>query len=321
MFECIPNISEGRNVETIQAASAAIASTPGVRLLHQDVGFDANRTVFTFIGDETGILEACIRLYQVALERIDLRIHKGEHPRLGAVDVCPIVPLSDQNFEGAKRLAFSVAKVVGERMKIPVFLYEKSQERLYRQRLSDIRRGQFEGLSQKFTLNEWKPDLGPAAPHERFGATVIGARDFLIAYNISLESKDVSVARDIAKVLRDYRQQSEEKKCSLWKAVRAIGWEMPRYGCVQVSTNIVDINRASLADVYIEVTRLAKARGVNVLGSELIGLVPEKAIMDSSAAFNAEAGREIDAAVKGLGLSYHEEFKPNERILEKIITA
>jgi len=316
MFECVPNISEGRREETIVLARAAISSVSGVRLLHEDVGFDANRTVFTFVGSEEGIKEACLRLYRVALEKIDLRQHSGAHPRLGAVDVCPIVPIASASFEDAEQLAIRIASSVASELKIPVFLYERSQRREFRKKLSHIRRGQFEGLRDKLRNEDWTPDFGPRDPHPSFGATVIGARDFLIAFNVSLDSKDPEIAKAIAKQLRDNRSSTEAKVSKLWSAVRAIGWEMPLYGCTQVSTNIVDINSASLVDVYQAVEKLARERGIKVIGSELIGLVPRKALLNSGAQLGAKPGEEVEAAISNLNLSFHSEFDETKRVLE-----
>ncbi len=317
MFECIPNISEGRDGQIIEAAKQAISSVVGVKLLHTDIGYDANRTVFTFIGEAAGIESAILALYEVCLSRIDLRVHVGEHPRMGAVDVCPIVPLLDNNVESGINLSKKVGNTIAERFQIPVFLYELSQPREYRKKLSLIRRGQFEGLPVKLGSKEWFPDFGPSSVHPTFGATVIGARDFLIAFNVSLDCLDVNLVKAIAKRLRDYRSDSDQAVSEKWFGVRAIGWSMPKYNCVQVSTNIVDSSRISLADVYLEIERLAKEHNVGILGSELIGLVPIKALHDAASKFGGEKNDEgVDLVIKKLNLNCHSYFDPVDRILE-----
>ena len=322
MFECIPNISEGLDATVIDEASRAIESVVGVKLLHTDIGYDANRTVFTFIGDESGIEQAVINLYEVCLLRIDLRKHVGAHPRLGAVDVCPIVPINDPDlaktdFANAIALSKRIASVVANRFKIPIYLYEKSQDRSYRKNLSAIRRGQFEGLPDKIKHKEWYPDFGPDMPHESFGASVIGARDFLIAFNVSLASKDVYLAKSIAKLLRDYRADLDKSVANKWKGMRAIGWQMPRYDCVQVSTNLIDMSLISLADLFLEIQKLALEKGVTVLGSELIGLIPKRALIKAGLVFgfgSDEAG--MSQTVEKLGLSFHSKFELRQRVLE-----
>lgn len=320
MFECIPNISEGRDESIIQAAEDSIKSVPGVKLLHIDIGYDANRTVYTFAGDALGIEQAVVRLYQICLSRIDLRSHVGAHPRLGAVDVCPIVPLQESSFSEAIEIANRIGSIVGQKFQIPVYLYEQSQQKSYRKNLSSIRRGQFEGLTDKLKLDEWRPDFGPNIHHPSFGATVIGARDFLIAFNISLDSGDLSLAKDIARCIRDYRGDTDLAVAKKWQAVRSIGWKMPKYGCVQVSTNLVDMNCVSLAEIFLEVKKLALAQGVEVLGSELIGLIPLKALADTAKGFGKNPDDHgMQFAIDTLNLSYHSKFDLDERILERVI--
>lgn len=317
MFECIPNISEGRNEAVIRAGEEAIKAVPGVKLLHTDIGYDANRTVYTFIGDSLGIERAVVNLYQVCLSKIDLRSHVGAHPRIGAVDVCPIVPLNDSTFTSAIEIAEKIAATVGDKFQVPVYLYEQSQPRDYRKKLSEIRRGQFEGLTDKLKLEKWNADFGPNVVHPTFGATVIGARNFLIAFNVSLDSKDPALAKEIAKILRDYRSSPDTLFSQKWKALRAIGWEMPKYDCVQVSTNLVDMNSLNLAEVFLEIKKLAEERGVNLLGSELIGLIPAKALSDAAIGFGLNPDEEgMQLVVESLKLSYHSKFELKERILE-----
>lgn len=317
MFECIPNISEGRNECVIQEAVEAIRSSPSVKLLHVDSGYDANRTVFTFIGDEKGIEASVLNLYSVCLRRVDLKTHLGTHPRIGALDVCPIVPLKKAYRDRAIQLAKRIGVRVSTELNIPVYFYELNQEIEYRRSLSAIRRGQFEGLVDKFQLKDWAPDAGPSSPHPSFGATVIGARNFLIAYNVSLDSRDVLVAKEIAKQLRGYRTVQDNRISQKWKGLRAIGWAMPSYNCVQVSTNLIDVEAINISEVFLEIRRLAHARGVQILGSELIGLVPMKALTDAAEEFRVSKEDDpITVAIDSLNLSYHSKFDPNERILE-----
>jgi len=316
VIECIPNISEGLNDRVLDEISEQISSVPGTKLLHLDQGRDANRSVFTFVGSTDSVMESVLRMYRTALNSIDMRVHRGSHPRIGAVDVCPFVPLSaDRDLSG---LVNSLGKVLGEELSLPVFLYEMSAAKEERRKLYNIRRGEFEGLEAKLKLPEWQPDFGPTAPHPSFGATVLGQRDFLVAFNVSLNTEDLAVAKEIAAEIRELRRREEGQK---WGALRAIGWSMPSYHCAQISTNLVDIEQVTLVDCYLKVRELAQQRGFDVIGSELIGLVPERVFTRSGLQIGAVgSGTELNKQVsKFLGLEVHGEFNVEKRILERCL--
>ncbi len=276
LVECIPNFSEGRNPAITEAIAHAIHAVPNVWLLHTDIGYDANRTVFTFAGDIRQVGEAAYQAILTARKLIDMRIHQGEHPRIGACDVCPFVPLGDTSIQDVINLTHDLGKKLGEKG-IPVYMYEKSALHTERKNLAAIRKGEYESLSVRLLQEKWKPDYGPTCFDEKFGAMVLGARPFLIAYNVNLESKDVEAAQKIASVIR-------EKNGGL-SGVKAIGWWMKEYQKAQVSTNITDINRTGIKEVFDAVRAEAARYNIEVQTSELIGLIPESVIL--------KAGKEI----------------------------
>ncbi len=308
LVECIPNFSEGRNPEIIHAIADAIKSVPNVWLLHVDPGYDANRTVYTFVGDISVIGEAAYRAIQVARELIDMRVHYGEHPRMGACDVCPFVPLGDTALSDVIQLTHELGAKLGE-AGIPVYMYEHSAKLPVRKNLAFLRKGEYEALPEKLKSVDWKPDYGPDQLNERFGAMVLGARPFLIAYNVNLETKDVSVAKKIAAAIR-------ESSGGVLKGVKAIGWWMEEYDCAQVSTNIVDITQSDVKLVFDTVKSIASRYGVEVKTSELIGLIPESVIVKvGEQLLPDEKDPEIlsQNAFEYLGLK----FLSDDRILER----
>jgi glutamate formiminotransferase / formiminotetrahydrofolate cyclodeaminase len=328
LLECIPNFSEGRNAETLAAIAEAITSVDGVRLLHQDVGAAAHRTVFTFVGAPLAVVEAAFRAIQCAAQRIDMRQHQGEHPRIGATDVCPLVPLGDTTLAEAAQYAHLLAQRVGELLQIPVFMYEAAATRPARRLLAQIRKGEYEGLGQKMAQTDGIPDYGSTNPdiYLRTGATIIGARPFLIAYNINLTTKDPNIAQRIAEQLRErgYKitQADGTKKnvAGRLPSVRAIGWYIEEYGRAQVSLNFTDF-RITPPHIAVEACRhLATSFGTSVTGSELIGLIPLAAMLAAGTFYlgdaSASEAAKIKAAVIGLGLSDLAHFEPSERILE-----
>jgi glutamate formiminotransferase / formiminotetrahydrofolate cyclodeaminase len=320
-LECVPNFSEGRNADTISAIAAAVQSVRHVQLLHVDVGFDANRTVFTFAGIPEAVGEAAYKAIQVAAERIDMREHKGTHPRIGACDVCPLIPLGDADISDADTVALQLGKKLGDNG-IPVFLYEASAKKPERKNLAEIRQGEYEGLAKKLYHSRWKPDFGPVTFQEKFGAVVIGAREFLIAYNINLATTDVAVAKRIAASVREsgYTDQNGLKHPGAMKGLKAIGWWMEAYQCTQVSTNIVNIHTAPIKEVYDQVKKTALALGTQVTGSELIGLIPEQVLLQAGLSINpSEQNKDvlITEAIEYLGL----DIIPEERILERRLSA
>lgn len=274
MIETVPNISEGRRLDVLGELADAAVSEPGAWLLDHAADPSHNRSVFTIAGHAAAIEAAVLRLAAVAIARIDLRTHRGVHPRLGAVDVIPFIPLGETPMAACVELSKRVARTIAERFGVPVFLYEASATRPDRRRLEGIRRGGFEGLTARMQQPEWAPDFGPRAPHPTAGATVVGARRPLIAYNINLDSNDVDVARQIAAAVR-------ESGGGL-PGVKALGLALAHRGVAQVSMNLTDFTRTSVQTVFDAVEREAHARGVRVSESELIGLIPEAALADTT---------------------------------------
>jgi len=274
IIECIPNVSEGRRAEVVDAIATAIRGVPGVRLLDHSSDASHNRSVFTMAGDAAPLKAAVLAMYERALAAIDLRTHKGEHPRLGAIDVVPFVPIEGVTMEDCVALAKEVAQDVSSRFGVPVYLYEEASTNPARKNLEDIRRGEFEGLAAKMRSEGWAPDFGPASPHETAGASVIGARMPLIAYNINLATNRVDVAKKIAAAIR--------QSSGGYRFVKAAGFELKDRGIVQVSMNLTNYEKTPIFRVFETVKREAERYGVQILESEIVGLVP-------SAALNATA--------------------------------
>lgn len=308
LIECVPNFSDGRNQAIIDAIAAAINSTADVKLMHVDAGYDANRTVYTFAGKPSAVLEAAYLAIKTANELIDMRMHKGEHPRMGACDVCPLIPLHHISMEEVVELSKLLGNRIGN-LGIPVYLYEHSATSPERKNLSYLRKGEYESIPQKIQLPEWKPDFGPADFNERFGMMALGARNFLIAYNINLKSKDLSLAKRIALEIRQIRAKNDGSyESCLLQHVKAIGWWMEEYQCTQISINITDIFASPLIQVYDCIKKIAGNYGIEVDGSELIGLVPELTLRHPN--------RSVQEAAAYLGLDSVKPFKINERVIE-----
>lgn len=314
--ECVPNFSEGRNQYIIQAIAAAIQSVERVILLHVDSGWDANRTVYTFAGPPDAVAEAAFLSVTKAAALIDMRHHKGTHPRMGACDVCPLIPLGEMTMEETVHLSYSLGNRLGE-AGIPVYLYENSAMLPQRRNLAFLRKGEYESIPKKLAECNWKPDFGPATFNERFGMMALGARKFLIAFNIHLNTRDVSIARVIASRIREsgYNDAKGIHHAGLLKSVKAIGWYMNEYQCAQVSTNITDFEVTGIKQVFDAISNTAESLGIAVSGSELIGLIPEKALTD--------AGKEIlqeESTLQSMvytALDYLLlDIQPEERILE-----
>lgn len=278
LLECVPNFSEGRDTATIQAIQHAIVSVKGLALLHVDASPSANRTVFTFAGQPEAVIEGAYRSMEVAARRIDMRHQEGAHPRLGATDVCPLVPLCGIGQKEAIEWARRLARDAGEGLGIPVYLYEDAAAFAYRRALPDVRRGQYEGLRAKLALPEWQPDYGPSLEAwdsiERTGATIVGARGILVAFNISLNTQDVSIARAIARSLRATTPGG-------LPGTRAIGWYMEDFGCAQVSMNLLDYRLTSPLQAWLACKHIAEGMGVSLTGSELVGLMPEACLWEA----------------------------------------
>lgn len=344
LIECVPNFSEGVNLEVINQITAEIENVEGVKLLNVDPGKATNRTVVTFVGEPAAVVEAAFRAIKKAGELIDMSVHKGEHPRMGATDVCPLIPISNITMAETARYAQQLAKRVGEDLKIPVYLYEEAQSDKKRSNLSVIRNGEYEGFFKKIKLPEWKPDFGPAEFDAKRGATVIGARDFLVAYNVNLNTTSTrranSVAFDVREAGRVMREgnpvtgkivtDAEGKPKSIpgsLKSVKAIGWYIEEYGIAQISMNLTNINITPVHVAFDEVCKKATERGMRVTGSELVGLIPLKAMLDAGRYFLEKQKRStgvsekelIKIAIKSLGLDELSPFKPEERIIEYLL--
>jgi glutamate formiminotransferase len=274
VIECVPNVSEGRRPEVVEALVAALRACAGVRVLDVQSDRDHNRSVLTLAGDESSLPPAVMALFEVALQHVDLRRHQGEHPRVGAVDVVPFIPIEGATVAGCVALAREVGRQVAERFGVPVFLYEEAATAPHRRNLEDIRRGQFEGLAEKLADPLWKPDFGPDQPHPAAGATVVGARMPLVAYNINLGTSDVEVAKRIARAIRH--------STGGYRHVKAMGVMLEDRKVAQVSINMTDFKKTPLFRVFETVKSEAARYGVSVIGSEIVGLVPTEALLDAA---------------------------------------
>ncbi len=347
LIECVPNFSEGRDMNIINQITAEIEEVEGVKLLNVDPGKATNRTVVTFVGEPEAVVEAAYRSIKKAAELIDMSKHHGEHPRMGAADVVPLVPIANITMEETVEYARKLAKRVGEELQIPVYCYEFAAFEEKRRNLANIRSGEYEALPEKLKDPEWKPDFGPAEFNERVkktGATVIGARNFLIAFNVNLNTTSTRRANAIAFDVRELGRIKREgnpltgKKVldengnpvripgSLRK-VKAIGWYIEEYGIAQISMNLTDITVTPMHIAFEEVRKRAEARGVRVTGSELVGLVPLKAMLDAGKYYLRKQKRSlgvpeeeiIKIAVKSLGLDDLKPFNPKEKIIEYLL--
>src|SRR6059036_266145 len=341
LIECVPNFSEGRDHNVIRQITDAIESVDGISLLDVDPGASTNRTVVTFVGDPGAAVEAAFRGIKKAAELIDMHKHKGAHPRMGATDVCPFIPVSNVSWEEAIDCANRLGKRVGEELKIPVYLYEKAAKNESRSNLSVIRSGEYEGFFQKIKQPEWKPDFGPAVFNEKAGATVIGVRDFLVAYNVNLNTKSVRRANAVAFVVREQgRVKTEDGTPSgkpildsngeavripgMLKHVKAIGWFVKEYGIAQVSINLTNIEQTPLHVAFDACLEAASKRGLRVTGSEIVGMVPKKCLTDAGRYFlrkqkwseGASEEELIDIAIRSMGLSELKPFDPKEKVIE-----
>ncbi len=341
LIECVPNFSEGRDLSVIKQITDRIEAVDGVKLLDVDPGHATNRTVVTFVGAPEPVLEAAFRAVATAAELIDMAQHTGEHPRFGATDVCPLVPVANISMEEVVRYARRLAGRIGEELQIPVFCYEHAATSNQRRNLADVRAGEYEALKDRLALPEWEPDFGPAVFNAKTGATAVAARDFLVAYNVNLNTTSTRRANAIAFDVRE-RGRIKRKGNSLtgeivrggdgepeWipgslPSVKGIGWYIEEYGIAQVSLNLTNLSVTSVHTAFDEVLAKAAARGVRVTGSELVGLVPLQAILDAGRYFLEKQHRSvgiaddeiIKIAVKSLGLDDLYPFKPEEKIIE-----
>jgi glutamate formiminotransferase/formiminotetrahydrofolate cyclodeaminase len=341
LIECVPNFSEGCDMNIIRQITQEIETVEGITLLDVDPGKTTNRTVVTFVGRPEMVIEAAFRAIRKAAEVIDMSKHKGEHPRMGATDVCPLIPVSGITMEETAVYAKRLGKRVGEELNIPVYLYEYAQEKKERNNLSVIRAGEYEGFFDKIKLPEWKPDFGAAVMNEKSGATVIGARDFLIAYNINLNTKSVRLANSVAfdvreagrvkregnpitgKIVKD-ENGNDVRISGTLKACKAIGWYIDEYGIAQISMNLTNYMITPVHIAFDEVCKSADKRGLRVTGSELVGLIPLHAMLEAGRYFLHKQKRSagvseeelIHIAVKSLGLDELGPFDPDKKIIE-----
>ena len=347
LIECVPNISEGRDKEKIELISKVVEKVEGVKLLNVDPGNATNRTVITFIGEPQNVIDAAFLLIKTAQENIDMSTHKGEHPRMGATDVCPLVPISNITMQETVEWAQKLAKKIGNELGIPVYCYEEAATKPERKNLANCRSGEYEAMSKKIETKEWKPDYGPDKFNEtvkKSGVTAVGARDFLIAYNVNLNTTSTRRANSIAfdireagrikreggkldgKIIKD-KKGNPLREPGMFKSVKGIGWFIKEYNIAQISYNLTDINVSPLHLVFDKTCEQATKKGIRVTGSELIGLVPKKVLIDAGEYFLNKQKRSlgvpeseiINIAVKSLGLDDLFDFNPKERIIEYLI--
>jgi glutamate formiminotransferase/formiminotetrahydrofolate cyclodeaminase len=338
LVECVPNISEGRRPEIYDAIAAAAAAVPGVTLLNVDPGADTNRTVITFVGEPDAVLEGAFQFVRKGVDLIDMRTHKGAHPRIGAVDVVPFVPVSDVTMDECVELARRLGDRVGRELGVPVYLYEFACSAPHRRNLADVREGEYEGCARKMTDDRWKPDFGPSEFVAKSGATVIGARKFLVAYNVNLNTLDKRLANRVAFDIRERGRKKldadgnpvlDEKGEEVWqpgllKSVKAVGWVIPEFGCAQVSINLTDLDVTPLHVAFETADERARDRGLRVTGSEIVGLVPKSVLLAAGRFYLQRMGRPvgvpesalIHTAIRSLGLNDVKPFDPQERIIE-----
>jgi len=346
LVECVPNFSEGRDQNKIGDIVKQMSDVPGITVLDVDPGPDTNRTVVTIVGSPEAVGEAAFQGIKRASEVLDMSQHSGTHPRMGATDVCPFIPVSDVTIEECVELSKQVGNRVGDELGIPVFLYEKSAQKDNRVKLPDIRKGEYEGLAEKLTDSNWKPDFGPAKLHIKAGATVMGCREFLIAYNINLNTKDHRLATDIAFELREAGRSkrtpnpnsknlldgeivrnedgSPVKVPGMFKDVKGIGWYVDIYNRAQISINFNNFKVSTIHDVFDAACILANERGIRVTGSELVGLIPLEAMLMAGRHYLNKQNRSlgvptadiVECAVQSLGLNDVTEFDPNVKIID-----
>lgn len=341
LIECVPNFSEGRDMAVITQITDEIKKIDGVRILDVDPGKTTHRTVVTFVGHPAAVIEAAYQAIKKASELIDMSKHSGEHPRMGATDVCPLIPISGISMKEAAAFAHELGKRVGDTLNIPVFMYESSATKPERQNLATIRAGEYEGLAAKLKDPKWHPDYGTNTLNERAGATVIGARDFLVAYNVNLNTTSVRRANSVAFDVRENgRINTDTKGKNLLdadgepiripgacKSVKAIGWYIDEYGIAQISMNLTNINETPLHIAFDECCKSAQARGMRVTGSELVGLVPKSVLVDAGKHFLKQQKRSvgisekelIHIAVRTLGLDELSPFDPSKKVIEYLL--
>ena len=341
LIECVPNFSEGRNEDIINQITSEIKSVSNVKLLDVDPGKDTNRTVVTFAGNPDDVIEAAFLAISKASELIDMSKHEGAHPRMGATDVCPLIPIKGVSVDECIEYSHKLAKKVAQKLKIPIFMYEKSASSKSRQNLAKIRQGEYEGMSDKLKMKDWKPDYGPDELHIKSGVTAIGVREFLIAYNINLNTSDKKLASDIALDIREAGRAKRDENGKIirdedgvmvkvpgtLKSVKAVGWFLDEYNVAQVSMNLIDYKTTSVHRVFEEVRKQAQKRGLRVTGSELVGLIPLDSLLEAGRYYLQEQNKTsgvpdsqlIHIAVKSMGLDEMYPFNNDEKIIDYMI--
>jgi len=341
LIECVPNFSEGKDNTFINELKNIVNTSENVHFLDIDPGVDTNRTVLTFIGEPNAVINTAFKLIKYTSEKINMSYHKGEHPRMGATDVCPLIPLQNVTMSECVKFSKTLAKKVGNELGIPIFLYENSAKINERKNLSNIRKGEYEGMEEKLSDSRWKPDFGPKKFNHKFGVTAIGAREFLIAYNININTTDKKVATDIALDIREAGRLKRDKngkiirdkngiglkKPGKFKYCKAVGWYIDEYNQAQVSINLTNYKKTSIHKVFDEVRIQARKRGYRVTGSEIVGLLPKKALLDSGIYYLNKQKKSIgipeidiiNIAIKSLGLTDISEFDSTKKIIEHTI--
>lgn len=344
LIECVPNISEGRNPEIYNAIAQSVEAVEGVKLLDVDPGYATNRTVITFVGEPQQVVEAALILIKKSNELIDMSKHTGEHPRFGATDVCPLVPIANIEMKEVVKYAHQLGERIGKELNLSGYFYENAATTDNRKNLATVRAGEYEGLSKKLADADWQPDFGPTTFNEKFGCVAVSARDFLIAYNVNLNTTSTrranSVAFDVREKGRIKRSGNpitgeivkDENGNPAWepgmlKAVKGIAWFIEEYGIAQVSMNLTNISVTSMHEAFEACRKSANKRGLRVTGSELVGLIPKKAMLDAGKFYLKKQNRSvgvseselIDIAIKSLGLNDLAPFKPKEKIIEYVL--
>jgi len=336
IIECVPNFSEGKNEKTFIAIKDAISKTEGVQLLNLEPDADYNRVVVTMAGDETGILEGALNASKAAAEHINMTTHKGEHPRLGAIDVVPFVAVKNVTMEDCVKIAEQYGKRISKELNVPVYLYEEAARKPGRKNLSDIRKGEYEGLEEKLKDPEWKPDFGEAKFNPKLGAIVTGARFFLIAYNVNIKSTDISIAKEIAEILRESGHPKRDVQGNIFKIdgktvkesgrlqhVKGMGVSLEKFNITQVSMNLTNYNVTPLHKAFEEVKKEAERLGAEVDGSEIVGLVPLEALLKAGKFYSKDEIKNeyalVDLAIEKLGLNSLNHFDKKEKIIDYMI--
>ena len=336
IIECVPNFSEGKNKETFKAISDGINSTAGVKLLNLEPDGDYNRVVVTMAGNETGIIEAAVEACKAAAANIDMRNHKGEHPRLGAIDVVPFVPVKNATMADCVKIAETFGERISKELNLPVYLYEQAARKPERENLSNIRKGEYEGLEEKLKDPQWKPEFGKAEFNPKLGALVTGARFFLIAYNVNIKSTDVSYSKEIAEILRESGRPKRDNQGNIIKEngktvripgrlknFKGMGVSLEKYNITQVSINLTNYEITPLHVAFEEVKKEAARLGVEVNGSEIVGLVPLEALLQAGRFYSKDKNLNendlVDLAIEKLGLSTLNTFEKKQKIIDYMI--